>query len=429
MDGVNIERACNGNIFFYFILTSCFFLLSFVGTLLKDWFHYYGTSFDYVNEVITIQHDINQRVLKASIEESVSQVSVKSTIFRPSALCVQDPFELSHNLTQNVTVETLQSFVQSCREAHTILSNNSEQTVDGCVTKTSAFIELFTLPADTNQRSRKSFYSFTIPYVKSATIPYTPLQQTCKFIADLLNNELQIICEFQADKRADECMPTENVISNVESLTGENEIGDDSMCVDEDVSINEEFSLVSRKRPHDGESSNDLGVKRMKSNNESGNTTFTFLCKGTQITWENRRRQRRIHTANDDAVNNTEHCGHESAVTNEANSLGEEITQSREQNQQSFLQNVPDKSNTSTSRMEVSSPDINTDIGHTTFSVLPVIEFKLTISELTDKGSSPSAHQQCNVVLTHSGGSLQHFANFYAFFKKFVVHNVADECV
>ena len=226
------------------------------------------------------------------------------------------------------------------------------------------------LPADTNQRSRKSFYSFTIPYVKSATIPYTPLQQTCKFIADLLNNELQIICEFQADKRADECMPTENVISNVESLTGENEIGDDSMCVDEDVSINEEFSLVSRKRPHDGESSNDLGVKRMKSNNESGNTTFTFLCKGTQITWENRRRQRRIHTANDDAVNNTEHCGHESAVTKEANSFGEEITQSREQNQQSFLQNVPDKSNTSTSAMEVSSPDINTNIRHNNFGVL-----------------------------------------------------------
>ena len=52
-----------------------------------------------------------------------------------------------------------------------------------------------------------------------------------------------------------------------------------------------------------------------------------------------------------------------------------------------------------------------------------MIEFKLTISELTDRGLSPSAHQQCNVVLTHSGGSLQHFANFY------VVHNVAHECV
>ena len=66
----------------------------------------------------------------------------------------------------------------------------------------------------------------------------------------------------------------------------------------------------------------------MKSNNESGNTAFTFLCKATQITWKNRRRQRRIHTANDDAVNNTEYCGHESAVTKETNSLGEETTQS-----------------------------------------------------------------------------------------------------
>ena len=348
--------------------------------------------------------------MKASVEESVSQASVTSTIFKPSALCVQDPFELSHNLTQNVSVETLRSFIQSCREAYAILSSNSEQTKDGCVTKSSAFIELFSVPADANERPRKSYYSFTIPYVSSVTVPYTSLEQTCKFITDLLNNKLQIMCEFQPDKQTDECMPTQE-------QTSENEIGDNSMCIDEDAATNEDFSLTSRKRPHAEESSNDLGVKRIKSNYESGNTTFTFLCKATQITWQNRRRQRRLQTANDDVVNSSGSCGHESIETEETDSLGHETIRSTEQNRQLFLQNVRDSK---ISGMEVSSPSFNTSIG------LPLMEFKLTINEHIDKESNLNAQEQCNIMLTHLRGSLQHFAKFYAFFKKFVVQNVTE---
>ena len=368
---------------------------------MEDWFHYYGTTFDYVNEVIAIQRDINQHVVKPGITtESVSRVSVKSATFKPSVLCVQDPLELSHNLTQNVSEETLENFIQSCRKAFTILSNKSEQTNDTRATKTSPFMELFTITVDTNQRSRKS-YSFTIPYVSSTTLSYTPLQQTGKFIADLLSNHLQMSCEFQPG--TDEYSTAEDAIPKDEILT-KSETGDDGMCVDEDTAIdNKDIFGISRKRTHEEKHCNGLAAKRMKTDNQNEMTSLAFLCAAKQITWQNRRRQRRQQTANDEGYRR------ESAETEEAGIHSDEAALP-------ILQNVSDQLRASTSRMEVS---------HNTVGV-SVLEFKLTINEQNNQGLSLSAHPQCNVVLTHLRGLPQHFANFFAFFKKFVVQNITE---
>ena len=373
--------------------------MSFPGTLLEDWFLYYGTTFDYVNEVIAIQRDINERVVKPGIEEGISQVSVKYAMFKPSVLCVQDPLELSHNLTQNVSEETLEIFIKSCRKAYTLLSNQSEQTKDSCVT--SAFVELFTIPVETKQKSRKSSYVFTIPYVKSITFSHTLLHQTAKFITDLLNRQLQMTCEFQPG--TDESTPTENATPKHEIST-ESETHDDSMCVDEDTAIdNKDFVLTSRKRPHEEQHFKDLPAKRIKINSQSESTSLTYLCRAKQVTWQNRRRLRRLQTANHES------CRRDNAETEVADSHGDESTHT-------ILQNVPDQLSASTSCMEMS---------HNTAGV-SVLEFKLTISEQSNQGTSLSANPQCNVVLTHLGGLLQHFANFFAFFKKFVVQNITD---
>lgn len=374
--------------------------VTFLGTLLEDWFHYYGTTFDYVNEVVTIHRDINERVVKPGIDESISQVSVKPTTFKPSVLCVQDPLELSHNLTQNVSEDNLEVFIQFCRKAYSLLSIKSEQTKDICVTKTCAFVELFTIPVNANQRSRKSSYVFTIPSVKSTTFSYTPLHQTAKFVTDLLNRQLQMTCEFQPGN--DERTPTENEISKHELLT-ESETDDDSMCVDEDAAVDKDVLLTSRKRSHEEQHFNDLAAKRIKIDKQSEGASLTFLCKAKQITWQNRRRQRRLQTANHES------CRRRSAETEDADSHGDEATQP-------ILQNVPDQLSASTSCMEVSHDAVG----------VSVLEFTLTISEQSNKGTSLSGDLQCSVVLTHSGGLLQHFANFFAFFKKFVVQNITE---
>ena len=391
---------------------------------MNGWFNYYAT-FDYENGVITIQHGIDQRVLKAGIKESLPQSSVNATVFKLSAVCVQDPLELSHNLTQHVSGETLRIFIQSCREAHKNLSSNSQLTTDGRMTRASGFIELFLLPSDSNQKVSKSFYSFTIPCVRSETFSCSSLEQTCKFVVNLLNSDLRIASEFQPNMKTEERTPA----LNLESMTDEKELGS-NMCMDEDAAISEDFLWTStRKRPHGVESFNDLGAKRVKSCDESGNTVFSFLCKASQITWQNRRRQRRHQTTpNDGAANSVEDGRREIAEMEVAIPHGREITETKEENLQSYSQNLATQSHASDSTVciEVLSPSFDPNTGQNTSNSPPVIEFKLTISEHADKGSSAIFNQQCDVVLTHLAGSLQDFANFYAFFKKYVAQKIAE---
>ena len=384
---------------------------------MKDFFHYYGTSYDYVNEVITIQHEIRQCILKASFESNLSQVSVKSPIFKTSALCVQDPFELSHNLTQNVSTETLGIFTQCCREAYTILSNNPNQP--------SAFAELFTMPNEAKHRAQKSCYSFTIPYVKKTNFPFTRLQQTCKFIVELLSNLLQISCEVQPVKEEIDSTLNEKTALKLESFTCHNESGEDSMCVDGDTSSDEEFSLASRKRSYGHVKSSEFGAKRVKINNVSPGNSFTFLCKATQMTWQNRRRQRRLQTVHDDASSSTGVCKEEMVEMKGVVSISQQTSQTVEENAQYSLKNIVDISDSSSSSMDVSSSAVKNVEGSTS-STQPLMEFKLTLSERTDEGSNPGKLQECNVVLTCLRGPIEYFANFYAFFKKFVVQHIAE---
>lgn len=386
------------------------------GTLLKDWFHYYGTSFDYPNEVITIQHDTNKHVLKTSIvESSLQPEGTKSVIFRPSALCVQDPFELCHNLTQNVSVETLTSFVKACQEAYNTLSKNStEQRKEVGFVKTSSIIELFTQPSDAKQKSKKSSYMFTIPCVKSEICVNPPIRQTCKFIMDILSELNITMYEIQPDERADMCRLLKKAATKVEPSNDVSGTEDDMMCVDEDTTCKQDFSLASRKRPHEIESSNDGDAKRLKSNHESETTTYAFLCSASQITWQNRRRQRRLQAANNDMIDG---FGQKSTETTERSNREEEMTL----NKQPLV--VPGSATTSSSPVPMCLP--HGDTNEKSETVVPnVIEFQITISENTDEGASLSARQQCNVVLNHLKGSFQHFSNFYAFFKKFTVQNI-----
>ncbi|XP_028405404.1 speckle targeted PIP5K1A-regulated poly(A) polymerase-like [Dendronephthya gigantea] len=396
-----------------------------LGTLLKGLFDYYGT-FDYENDAITIQNGVDQRVLKVGIKESLPQSAVNATLFKLSAVCVQDPLELSHNLTQHVPGETLRTFIQYCREAHRSLSSDSQLTTDD-ITKASGFIKLFSLPTDSNQKASKSFYPFTIPCVRSETFSCSSLEQTCKFVVNLLNSELKIASEFQPDMG---CTPAPNTVLNPESMTDENAL-DSNMCMDEDTAISEGLlSTSSRKRPHRAENSNDTSAKRMKSCDESGNTAFSFLCKASQITWQNRRRERRLQMPK--AKDGTANSGRrgEIAEMEVAIPLGKEITETGEKSLQSFSQNIASQSHASgsTRRMEVSSPSFDANTDQNTSNSLPVIEFRLTISEHAGKRSSSMFNQQCDVVLTHLGGPLQQFANFYAFFKKYVAHKITESC-
>ncbi|KAL6432384.1 hypothetical protein ACFW04_006771 [Cataglyphis niger] len=104
--------------------------------LLLGFFEYYGR-FDYMHNVVcpllgiiyhkefftevsfTLPDDLNMALYIAQLR------SAKPEYFRiDSPMCVQDPFDLSHNLTKAVPVLTLRRFKQYCNESALMLRNH-----------------------------------------------------------------------------------------------------------------------------------------------------------------------------------------------------------------------------------------------------------------------------------------------------------------
>ncbi|CAL7943150.1 unnamed protein product [Xylocopa violacea] len=106
-----------------------------VSTLLMDFLKYYA-SFDYQHYVICPL--MGQRITKTAFAELSLPMEMKlyieylSTSKSPeyfridSPLCVQDPFDLAHNLTKAVTNITLKYFKQYCQDSVSILLSSAK---------------------------------------------------------------------------------------------------------------------------------------------------------------------------------------------------------------------------------------------------------------------------------------------------------------
>lgn len=100
--------------------------------LLLGFFKYYG-KFDYMHcvvcpllgEVCYKTSFTEETTLPDTMTLYISQMSsTKAEYFRiDSAMCVQDPFDLSHNLTKAVPILILKRFKQYCNESATVLSH------------------------------------------------------------------------------------------------------------------------------------------------------------------------------------------------------------------------------------------------------------------------------------------------------------------
>lgn len=407
----------------------------FVGDLLKEWFCYYGNTFDFGNEVITVHNGNCKRVLKHDIAENIIQTSEKPSIFKITPLCVQDPFELSHNLTQSVPVEILRRFIQSCMDAHSTLSQNPTETSTASSSSTSkeAFLDLFTVPTEVTTKPQKVVYSFAMPLLSSTSkhkeseTTADQLQRTCEFIMDTLTRDLQVSCELQSS----EC--TTPIQNAVESSWTEIS-GSEGKHVGEikHSGLNEEACQFSRKRPREEERPTErTNVKKVKSSDQSENTSFLLHCKASTITWQHRRRQRRLRTQSENARNDTDvDSGLTNTVENGGNCSANESTKDamdieETELNQTQLHKSPEKLNANSSYEHTSPSAFNKNAESNS---QPLIEFTVKIGERSlEIGKRVCG--ECFVVLSYLDGSIHHFANFYAFFKKYVITKSAEHRV
>ena len=102
------------------------FINFFTGELLLHFFHFYSNIFDFSNDVVAIHAPSNQQL---SITEAVDMSSAHAPSNLPDKLltmkvgcvCVQDPIELSHNVTKSLNHRTLSVLKGELTRAYQIM--------------------------------------------------------------------------------------------------------------------------------------------------------------------------------------------------------------------------------------------------------------------------------------------------------------------
>lgn len=136
------------------------------------------------------------------------------TEWKTTPLCVQDPLELSHNLTQNVGVSSLRDIIQYMIDGRNIcqrLSTNGQMNLSGT---DRGIVQLFKYePRTVSKKHKKDGYSFTVCLTNKQHSTSNPgiimsnfssvkgfFESLCRY----LENELNVECTLSSDKQAED---------------------------------------------------------------------------------------------------------------------------------------------------------------------------------------------------------------------------------
>ena len=109
------------------ILSLSFSSFFFVAELARHFFHFYSGVFSFSNHTVTIHTPLLltiQDAVQQSLQNATQEDSMKETGgMKISPLCVQDPFDLLHNVTKAVTPSTLNALVEEMKQAALVMDN------------------------------------------------------------------------------------------------------------------------------------------------------------------------------------------------------------------------------------------------------------------------------------------------------------------
>ena len=202
--------------------------------------------------------------------------------FKIAPLCVQDPFELVHNLTQNITMETLKNMIELMKMAHTICQdlNNS---VDNPNPSGNKLLNLFTVCKSPKRRKHSHRHDFFVQYqnnssqatdtgcVNNLSTPHAVFV----FVLETLEREYGFQCEVKCSTK----VPCSGVAES--GVSGKNQ----------DVRT----SVVPQLFGHmSGAGCSDTRNEARKSEREKKyDHEFSAVCKAFENTWTHCRRERR----------------------------------------------------------------------------------------------------------------------------------------
>jgi hypothetical protein len=172
---------------------------------------------DSVKTLKTVSREDGEQSSKMATEYGEDEPKETSIVWKTTPICVQDPFELTHNVTQNIGVSSLRSIIQSMMDACRICSTFASS---GQLTNSDGIAALFRNSSKmSTKRKKKDGYTFSvylcsktdIDKVSSLQIPsvamvcssFSSSKELFDGFCKYLENELQIKCNLESDCEQD----------------------------------------------------------------------------------------------------------------------------------------------------------------------------------------------------------------------------------
>lgn len=319
----------------------------------------------------------------------------KRVEFKISPLCVQDPFELTHNLTQNVPASLLKHIVELMKDAHKLCSeiNNEKE-------KKISLLDLLTVCKTTKKRRSTNCHSVFVSFHEAGALKLATSKSVFLFIVETLEKEFGLKCERKGNsaKRQRSCEQlSETPLSKRQRIdwhcsvmSQDTQMSKESQDTD---SVNGTSDCVVNSTNIDKQEN----VKKTEHTDDNGEI-FSLICTAFENTWTHSRRERRKHKL---SQNQTKEGEDIKIRTDDSQVKSETVSQE--------ICEASSSSTRSTSRQFEGSKNVNSIAS-------PILVFELRVEGSPQNTSNVAG---CTVVMEHvESQDFQLFGNFFSAFKR-----------
>ena len=359
-----------------------------------------STRADCSNERSLSTEYIEQQKTQGSISSSSdsSPKCGKRVEFKVSPLIVQDPFELTHNLTQNVSASALKHIIELMKDAHMIC--RVLNTCDNPKSSANTLLNLLTVCKTAKKRKNTNYHSFFVKYQQpiagSCAAKLTTTRNVFLFVVESLEREFGLKCDTK-------CLAKSKRIDGQDSESSQSTVVKESQGAQ---SSEESRQSIKDNQGCTDSAGNDHNTKVEQ--NEDGKTehidevgdNFSAVCTAFENTWTHCRRERRKSLQFQRQLNeNNETAGKDMSTAS-----------SQEQ-----LETVPaqvEKLSSSTH----SSHKWSDSFANVTSTTSPILIFELKVNSPSQKDSLHG----CTVSMEHvESQEFQLFGNFFSAYKNY----------
>jgi len=340
-------------------------------------------------------HETQPGCSRSSSDSSTSLKHGKLVEFKASPLNVQDPFELVHNLTQNVPASMLKRIVDSMKDAHKICSNLNS-CCENPKNNTTTLLDLLTVGRTAKKRKSTNCHSFFVDYQEISDVvcagKLTTTRSIFLFIVETLQKEFGFKCEGK-------CVAKRQRIETQDSepLQATN-VGKEPQVPQH----------VTDTQGCDTDARNDHGAKGNQDevskpdNIDEVEDNFSAICTAFENTWTHCRRERRKSLQMPKQTNESS-AGVEKDMSTD---------KSQEMSVETYQAQVGKSLSSDSSHKESEANAVVESIAS------PILIFELKVNSSSQKDSMHG----CTVSMEHiESQESQLFGNFFSAYKKYFV--------